>query len=86
MKVKFGGVTVAAERPGKTVAIANVKRGQSVLESVAERIETPGVYVPSRKNVPLFHLEDDNPGQVVRLLNGKTDRGFFYDGEFKIAQ
>ena len=40
----------------------------------------------SRVSVPLFSIDPDHPGCVVRRLDGKVERGVLENGEFKVVE
>ncbi len=83
--VTFGSVTVRAVVPEKAEVARNVATGQHALERVRQKIIKPGVRVVSRRNVPFYHVDPDQPDQVIRKLDGKIERGRFVNGEFQKA-
>lgn len=42
----------------------------------------PGVKIRPQRDVPLFHVDPDDPAKLIRILNGKVERGNFCDGRF----
>ncbi|MBI4814766.1 MAG: hypothetical protein HY791_00830 [Deltaproteobacteria bacterium] len=62
----------------------NIAAGRSALERVKERILKPGVRIRTAKGVPLFHADPKNPGKLVRVLDGRRERGSFVNGEFQV--
>lgn len=81
--VTFGSVTVRAATLPKAEIAKNVASGQSALERARAKIIKPGVRLAARKDVPLYHVDPNVPDEVIRKLDGKTDRGRFIDGAFQ---
>lgn len=75
MKVTFGSVTVATAVPAHDEVERNIEAGQAAMARGLRALLKPGVRILSKKNVPLFSVDPDNPRIIIRKLNGKTDRG-----------
>jgi hypothetical protein len=82
---RFGSVTVTAPAPSKATVQRNVKASTQALERVTGRLAKAGVRLYPKKDVPLYSLDSDNPDVMIRKLNGKVERGSFFDGAFKAA-
>jgi len=85
VKVKFGSVTVKVTAPSAAVVKRNVIAGQMALARAKARILKPGVRIASKRGVPLFHADPDQPGRLIRELDGEVQSGHFVDGTFKTA-
>lgn len=85
-KTRFGNVTVTAPPPSKAMVQHNVKASTEALERVTKRLAKAGVRLYTKKDVPLYSLDSDNPDVMIRKLNGKVERGSFIDGEFNAAR
>ena len=81
-KVKFGNVTVTAPAPPLAMVLENIKQSTQALSRAVERLARPGVRLRPRKGTPLYSLDSDDPGVVIRQLDGKTERGRIRGGEF----
>jgi len=84
--VKFGSYKVEAPIPKKSKVNRNVKIGQVALARAMSKIVKPGVKIDAAKGIPLFHVESEHPGQIVRELDGKRAIGKFIKGRFKISR
>ncbi|EZP65309.1 hypothetical protein [Novosphingobium naphthalenivorans] len=82
-RVRFGDVTVTAPAPPRASVERNVKLSTQALERVARRLARPGTVLRTKKNVPLFSVDSDNPDILIRQLNGKTERGTIVDDAFQ---
>jgi hypothetical protein len=81
--VKFGDVTITAQRPSEAEIQRNVEAGWAGLARALPRLARPGVRIYAKKDVPLYWCDDDDPNIFIRKLNGKIQRGVFADGQFK---
>jgi hypothetical protein len=81
--VKFGDVTVTGKAPSAKLVRQNVQRSTEALERLAARLAKPGVRLRTRKGVPLFSCDSDDPDVMIRTLDGKTERGRIVDGVFR---
>jgi hypothetical protein len=82
-KVRFGDVTVPAANLTAEQIEKNIAEGQAAMRRLAERIVRPGVSIRRRKGVPYYHVDADDPGVIIRTLDGVVERGVFADGAFK---
>jgi len=73
--VKCDRVTIKVVRPSAAEVERNVAAGQMALSRAKDAFLKPGVRIRSGKNVPLFSVDPKNPSIIVRLLNGKRERG-----------
>ena len=82
--VKFGNVTVTANRPTETAAVearlASVLAAESLRNVFAKR----GVVLRAKGGVPQYWASDDEPDVYVRRLDGKTELGRLVDGIFQV--
>jgi hypothetical protein len=85
-KVKFGNVTISGRKPGQDAADANIRQSTEALERAAKRLVTPGVVLPSKKNVPQFSVAEGETDIFVRRLNGQVERGRLVDGAFQVIE
>jgi hypothetical protein len=81
-RIKFGAVTVDSRTPRKSEIRRNVVVGQLALKRAKSRIIKPGVTIHAGANIPLYHADPEKPGKLIRILNGKQDRGVFVNGRF----
>lgn len=84
-RVKFGSVTLSASEPDEELVRRNIEQGQAAFARMARKLVRPGVSLKTRKNVPLFRADDDDPRWIIRSLNGKVERGKFEKGVFVAA-
>ena len=84
-RIRFGSITVTSPPPSKAMVRSNVKASTQALERVTVRLAKAGVRLYSKKDVPLYSLDSDDPDVMIRKLNGKIDRGRFVDGAFMVA-
>jgi hypothetical protein len=84
--VKFGDVTIIAQRPSDAEIQRNVEASTAALKRALPAFLRPGVRIYPKKDVPLFWADEDNPGEgFIRKLNGKIERGVLdEDGQFKV--
>ena len=82
-KVKFGRVTIAGAGPSAAEVKINVQRSTEVLKRVGKTLASPGVSLRPKKDVPLFSVSEDDPGSLIRRLNGRVERGRLVDGSFR---
>jgi len=85
-RVKIGGVFVTGDKASAAQVRRSVELSSVMLDRLASKVTTPGVRLYVRKSVPLYSVDPDHPGCVVRKLNGKVDRGVLENGAFKIIE
>ncbi|CAN7676744.1 hypothetical protein LJR098_002148 [Rhizobium sp. LjRoot98] len=83
VKVTFGDVTVAGNRPSAESIQANVERSTDALARIGKKLVKPGVKLSKKKGIPRFSVDEDDPTIFVRVLDGHVDRGRMVDGEFE---
>jgi hypothetical protein len=81
--VRFGDVTITAQRPSDADIERNVEAGGAGLARALPRLARAGVRIYPKKDVPLYWCDADDPTVFIRKLNGRTQRGVFEDGQFK---
>ena len=84
-RVKCGSVTVMVRTPTEAEVQRNVDRSTEALARGLKRLLRPGVRLYPKRGVPLFFADEDHPGKIVRLLDGKRDLGILEDGDFKVT-
>jgi len=83
--VTFGGVTVSAYSQTKKVVRKNIVDGQSALKRAAASLLRPGVALRLNPDVPLYHVDENDPETIIRELNGKREKGVVLsNGRFKV--
>lgn len=83
VQVRFGAVTIAAGKQSREDIQRNIEQGQMALERAALKLAKPGVPIRAGKDVPLYHVDEEQPSKMFRTLNGKTESGFIENGRFK---
>jgi len=83
--VRFGSVVVSAASPKQVELRRNVNTGQAALARAATKIVKAGVTLPAGGSVPLYRADPQDPGRLIRELNGKTSSGVFVGGKFKVS-
>jgi hypothetical protein len=81
----FGSATVKVPVRDEEWA-DNIALSQVAMKKLAKTLLKPGVKLRTSKDVPLFRSDPDQPGQLIRVLDGKEERGVFVDGQFKIRR
>lgn len=69
-------------KPSSASVEANIERSTEALQRIRKKFAKPGVRLSIKKGVPLYSVDENNPGMFVRVLDGVTQRGHFVDGEF----
>ena len=54
------------------------------MEKVEASLRRPGVKLRIGKSTPIFRADPTDPTQLVRVLDGKEERGVFVDGVFQV--
>lgn len=83
VKVTFGDVTVAGNRPSAESIQANIERSTDALARIGKKLVKPGVKLSKKKGIPRFSVDEDDPTIFVRVLDGHVDRGRMVNGEFE---
>ena len=85
-KMTFGSTTVLIDVPTKAEADKNIKAGQEALARLFERLQTlPGIELTFAKDDPCYYADPENPSRLIRILNGKKERGVFSEEEGKFV-
>jgi hypothetical protein len=82
---RFGGFTVKTRARDEEWA-HNIGLGQEAMQKIQAALVKPGVKLRTPKATPLFRADPDRPGQLIRVLDGKEERGIIVDGVFKIRR
>jgi len=75
VRTKFGAVTVTGTKPAADFVARNVARSTEALERVTRKLLRPGVAIRCKKGVPEYSSSENEPGILIRKLDGKLDRG-----------
>lgn len=78
----FGSATVKVPVRDEEWA-DNIALSQVAMKKLTKALVKPGVKLRTSKATPLFRADPANPGQVIRVVDGKEERGVFLDGVFK---
>jgi hypothetical protein len=81
--LRFGLVTVGGRPLSGEATSANIAAGQAALKTLQTRLMKPGVGLAKKKGVPLFRADPNDPSRVLREVDGRTEVGFFENGEFR---
>lgn len=84
VKTKFGAVTVTGTKPAAELVDQNIARSTQALERVALRLLRPGVVIRRKKGVAEYSASENEPGVLIRKLDGKSERGRLEGKEFKV--
>ncbi len=80
----FGDVRVAVPQVTTDSEFKhNIKQGQYALARARSTLLKRGVALRTAKNVALYHADPDNPDFIVRVKEGKSERGRFVKGCFR---
>jgi hypothetical protein len=85
-RVKIGGVFVTGDKASAAQLKHSVELSSRMLDRLASKVVKPGVRLYAGKTVPLYSVDPDQPGRVVRKLNGKVDLGVLENGAFKVIE
>jgi len=55
------------------------------VEKVEASVRKPGVKLRIGKSTPNFRADPTDPTQLMRVLDGKEERGVFVDGVFQVS-
>ncbi len=80
--ITVGAVTVEVTLPSGQQIQENIIAGQAALKRAKRALVTPGVKLLTKKGVPRFYASPQNPGLIVRELNGRRRVGKFESGKF----
>jgi len=82
-RISIGTQTLVVSRPTKTEVQENVRRSTEALSRALVRLTRPGIRLRSKRGIPLFQVDENDPDILIRDLDGKRERSLFQDGEFK---
>lgn len=84
--VKFGSVTVKADAPSEEEVARNIAKGEEAFARGLRRLIKPGVKIRSKKGVPLFQADPENPERLIRVLDGRREKGYFVGRDFHVVE
>lgn len=84
--VTFGSVTIKGSNLPAEEMQRNVASGHAALKRAAKAFVKAGVTLRRGRNVPLYRADPKEPRILIRELNGRSERGTFVGGEFKLAE
>jgi hypothetical protein len=83
--VKFGSVVVRGYTLGSAELERNVEFGRTAVRKLKGELVRPGVTLKPAQGVPLYHADPEHPERLIRVLDGKTEHGYFEGNTFKIV-
>ena len=83
-RVKIGNMIVFGDKASAAEVRTAVAVSSEALNRLSHTIVRPGIRLTKRKGVPLFSIDPNNPGRVIRKLDGKTEQGVLEGGAFKV--
>lgn len=83
-EVRFGSALLKVGKADARELAQNVSRGQAALTRAMKALVKPGVKLKRTKGVALYAADPERPDVLVRILDGKRERGVFDKGEFKV--
>lgn len=85
-RVKIGGVLVTGDKASAAQVKRSVELSSDMLVRLASKVAKSGVRLYAGRSVPLYSVDPDQPGRVVRKLNGKVEHGVLENGAFKVVE
>ncbi len=79
----IGNLTLVVPRPTKAKNQENVRGSTEALGRALVRLTRPGIRLRHKHGIPLFQVDEKDPDNFTRDLDGKQERGLFQNGEFK---
>ena len=86
VRVTFGDVTVYGPAPDPEQVRHNIETSHEALGRALTGLIKPGFRLRAKRDVPLYHVDENNPRRFIRRLNGKTESGILENGEFKVIE
>lgn len=83
--VKFGTAHIWAPQPSQAEVQAHVEFSSEALQRAMTRLTKPGVEIREEKDIPLYRVDESNPHQFVRRMNGREDVGILQNGQFTVV-
>ncbi|QGZ38106.1 hypothetical protein [Pseudoduganella flava] len=80
--VRFGGVTVVAPKPEESAVKKQLAAGKRAVSQLKKVLVSPGVRLQKTPDTPIFRADPRDASLVVRVLNGRSVRGRFIQGQF----
>lgn len=62
----------------------NIGLGQLAMKRITVQLVKPGVKLRGSRSKPLFRADPADPRQLIRVLDGKEERGVFVNGVFQV--
>jgi len=84
--LSFGSVTIKLSNNQKPSVHKNIVAGQMALERAKKTFAQVGININAGQGIPLFHADPNNSDILVRTLNGRSHRGTFENGKFKVIR
>lgn len=86
-EVTFGEVTARVPAPSADAVRRNVQASSAALKGLVDAFTNPSrTRLGKTKDVPFFHADPDQPGRLIRKLNGRRERGFLRNGVFEVTE
>jgi hypothetical protein len=82
--VRFGSVEIRAARPARAEVERNIEQGRAALARATATLTRPGVKLKRTKGIALYAIDPERPDQLIRTIDGRSDRGVFENGQFKV--
>lgn len=79
-----GSVTVVSRRPSPEQVQESIRASARIIERLWHRLQTPGITLAERDDVPSYTDDPENPKRFFRKLNGKIEAGYIVDGKFQL--
>lgn len=79
---KLGNVSVSGKKPSAALVKTNVAASTAALERVGKKLTKPGVRLSQKKGVPRYSADENNPGVIIRKLDGQVTTGRLQNGQF----
>lgn len=82
--LQFGSASLSAPTR-KDEWARNLGLSHRAVEKVEASVRKPGVKLRIGKSTPNFRADPTDPTQLMRVLDGKEERGVFVDGVFQVS-
>jgi hypothetical protein len=83
--VTFGSAVARSSTTGRFSEV-HIKAGQDALKRAETKLVRPGVNLKARKGAALYRADPDNPGGLIREIDGRVERVIFEGDDFKVRQ
>jgi len=85
-KITFGDVSIWCDVPSEADVKRNASEGKAVFLRLLKALQTPGVDLEFKRDVPYFHAAPGKPGYLIRTLNGNEETVVLKNGEFVVCE